>query len=153
MYCRKGALQIDNQGRLTLVSGEPILGQSGQIHLNMAPFSINKQGEILQDGAVVDRLKLTEFTDSKKVESHGHGLYLLAGQTNSDTKEVDANASGSKASDSTKVMQGYLEISNVNMMDEMVNMINVTRHFEASSKVLQGYDGMMDSAINVIGDL
>ena len=50
-------------------------------------------------------------------------------------------------------MQGYVEISNVNSAEEIIKLIEITRHFETTHQVLKGYDGMLDQAINVLGDL
>ena len=50
-------------------------------------------------------------------------------------------------------MQGYIEQSNVNVVKEMVDMISVTRAYEASQKALQAQDGTLEKAVNEVGTL
>jgi flagellar basal-body rod protein FlgG len=55
-----------------------------------------------------------------------------------------------KAADAT-VNQGYLEMSNVNMVTEMVDMIAVTRAYETNQKMVQTVDQTLDKAVNEVG--
>jgi flagellar basal-body rod protein FlgG len=50
-----------------------------------------------------------------------------------------------------EVTQGSIEQSNVNIIKEMVDMISVTRAYEANQKVLQAQDGTLDKAVNEVG--
>lgn len=141
-YTRKGSLQIDEQGRLSLVSGEPVVGESGEIYLQNSPFTIDRDGVISQNEELVDRLRVVEFSDPQKLNYLGGGLFGVAAGAGLVANDFEG-----------EVMQGYLEASNVKSMDEMVKMIEITRHFETSHQVLRGYDSMLDNAINVLGDL
>jgi len=49
------------------------------------------------------------------------------------------------------VRQGYLEQSNVNSINEMINMITIMRSYEANQKILQAQDGTLEKAVNEIG--
>jgi flagellar basal-body rod protein FlgF len=139
---RKGEMKIDEQGRLSLVSGEPVLGEGGEIFLRNSPFSIGGDGVVMQDGVALDRLSLRAFRDARLLNYQGEGLYA-----------VPADLASAERPFTGKVMQGYVETSNVKSADEMVRLVEITRHFETSQKVLSGYDGMLDKAINVLGDL
>ena len=57
-----------------------------------------------------------------------------------------------KEADAT-VMQGYLEMSNVNMVTEMVDLIAVTRAYETNQKMIQTVDKILDKAANNIGNV
>jgi len=140
-YTRKGSMQIDAQGRLALVTGEPVLGESGFIYLRPEPFEISSRGLVSQNGLDLATLKLIEFEQPSELDYLGEGFFSDAGQT-----LVGQAFTG-------QVMQGYIEKSNVQTADEVVRMIEATRHFQTTHKVLQGYDGMLDTAINVLGDL
>ena len=48
-----------------------------------------------------------------------------------------------------KVYQGYLEASNVNVIDEMVEMISVTRDYESNQKIIQSIDSTLETAVNL----
>ena len=141
-YTRKGELKIDSEGRLALVSGQPVLGEGGEIFLRNSAFSVDSDGVVTQDGVALDRLRIAAFQDPGLLHYQGEGLYA-----------APADASGAMAPFGGKVMQGYVETSNVKSADEMVRLVEITRRFETSQKVLRGYDGMLDSAINVLGDL
>jgi flagellar basal-body rod protein FlgG len=142
LYTRKGSMKIDEQGRLTLVTGEPVMGESGVIYLRNAPFAIDGQGVITQDDTAGNKLRLVDFDRPEELEYLGNGFFRPPRFPRL-TRLVFAGA----------VLQGYLEASNVETLDEMVKMIETTRHFETSQRVLRGYDQMLDSAINVLGEL
>ena len=59
-------------------------------------------------------------------------------------------AAGLRASTAT-VNQGYLEMSNTNVVEEMVDMITITRAYEAGQKMIQTVDGSLQKAVNEIG--
>jgi flagellar basal body rod protein FlgG len=141
-YTRKGSLKIDEQGRLALVTGEPVMGESGAIYLRNGPFEISDEGLVTQDDTTNNRLKVVSFQQVENLEYLGRGLFALP-----------ANTPLTRLDFTGVVMQGYLESSNVQSLDEMVNIIETTRHFETSQRVLRGYDAMLDRSINVLGDL
>jgi flagellar basal-body rod protein FlgF len=141
-YTRKGTLEIDDQGRLTLVTGERVIGEDGDIYLQNSPFTVDRDGVISQNDELVDRLKLVKLDNPQQLNYLGGGLFGAAVGAEHVANEFDG-----------AVMQGYQETSNVNSMDEMVKMIETTRHFETSHQILKGYDSMLDNAINVLGDL
>lgn len=141
-YTRRGALMLDGQGRLSLVSGEVLRGESGAIFLNSGVFSVNADGVVRQNEVDVDRLRLVNFENPQNLAYMGEGLF-----------STGANNALAAADFEGQVMQGYTEISNVNSASEIIKLIELTRHFETTHQVLKGYDGMLDQAINVLGDL
>ncbi len=141
-YTRKGGLKLDEQGRLTLLTGEPVLGEGGAIYLRNGPFSIDEEGIVTQDDSAEYRLKLVNFDRAGELDYLGRGLFALP----ADRVLAQVGFEG-------VVKQGYLESSNVQSLDEMVKIVETTRHFETSQRVLRGYDEMLDRAINVLGDL
>jgi len=139
---RKGTMTINREGYLSLITGEVVQGERGQIQLQNSPFEIDKDGIVSQDGREIDRLSVVAFENPTLLQYLGEGLFA----TSEKAQLVETPFSGS-------VMQGYIETSNVRSADEVIRMIEVTRHFETTHKILKGYDGMLDSAINVLGDL
>jgi flagellar basal-body rod protein FlgG len=113
------------------------MGEKGSITLSSAEFSVNEKGEIIQDGQLVDKLRIAQFADATKLRKFGNNLIQ-----NSDSEVVDFTGS---------VVQGYSEQSNVNVVDEMVDMITVMRAYEASQKVLQAQDGSLEKAVTEVG--
>lgn len=135
-YSRRGDLQVDSFGQLTDGAGKPVLGNSGPIAL--PPFtsveiavdgtiSIQPLGQTANTLAVVDRIKLVEL-ELGQVYRGDDGLMRLAdGQT-------------APASATVQVVSGSLQGSNVNAVEEMVKMIDLSRRFEAQIKLIQTED-------------
>lgn len=135
---RRGSLTVDMSGYLALVTGERILGESGPIQLDSTPFEIQQNGDVLQAGRLVDRLKLVTVDDAKTIDYLGSGLYQA-------TQPLEAATQ-------LRVMQGHLEGSNVESLTEMMELITTVRHYEAASQVLRSYDQVLDTAINDLAD-
>lgn len=133
LLTRRGQLAVDGQGYLTLNTGERVLGEGGPISLDAREFEIRRNGELYQDGRLVDRLKRVQ-ADSHTIEYLGAGLYRNTGELTT--------------ADDLEVMQGFSEGSNVESLAEMMELITTVRHYEASSQVLKSYDQVLDAAIN-----
>lgn len=139
-YTRDGSFELNADKQLVTKDGYLVLGENGPITLKNAKFTIQDDGTIVQDGAVVDKLKIKEFTDSKTLRKFGSNLISITG----DTKETPFSGT---------VKQGFIEQSNVNVVSEMVDMISVMRAYEANQKVLQAEDGTLDKTVNEVGSL
>ncbi|CAM3743949.1 flagellar hook-basal body protein [Parendozoicomonas haliclonae] len=130
-FTRKGELAVDGNGLLTLISGQKVQGQSGDIQLQPGGFTISEQGEVIQDGRVIDQFAQYQLTEQPL--PIGSGLYQ-------DVQAVQER-------DLSMVRQGFLEASNVNHLQEMVRLVETVRHYEASSQVLQGYNAILEEAV------
>ncbi len=141
-YTRDGNFTIDKEGALRTKDGDYVLGDSGEIYLptNSASVSINKLGEIYCDGEYIDRIAITDFEDYNYLKKYGENLYTAV--DGAVEKEADA-----------VIDQGYLEMSNINVVSEMVNMISLSRTYEANQKVIQTMDELMEKSANQIGKL
>lgn len=137
-YTRDGNFKVDPDGLLRLESGGLVMGESGPIQA-VGDITIDKQGSVFVKGTEVDRLKIVSFPDSEQLRKHGNTLF-----------RADDDAISQRPSN-VSVMQGYIEGSNVNPMEEMVSMMTAYRYFEADQKVLQTHDEILDKAANQIG--
>ena len=98
--------------------------------------SIDESGIIYADGEEVNRLELVDFEDYDYLKKFGENMYIaIDGAT-----ETEATA---------KVYQGYLEASNVNVIDEMVDMITIARDYESNQKIIQAVDDTLETAVNL----
>jgi len=147
-YTRQGNFHLDARGRLVTAQGDPVLGKSGEIFLKTSNPSIDELGNIrdpngnsTQRDQVLAQVKVVEFADSASLEKMGDGLFMA----NEHATFSDAIA--------PQLKQAHLENSNVNSMDEMVQLMQTMRHFEAMQKMTQGYDEMLSTAIRKLGDL
>ncbi len=138
-YTRRGDFQINSQGELSTATGELVLGKSGAIKIDDNEFIINAQGEIWVDHHKIDELNLVKFDDVHALHYLGNGLY----QTETSPTPCDS---------STRILQGMLEQSNVKSVDEMMDLIKTSRHFEASQRILKTSDDMLSTAISQLGE-
>lgn len=139
-YTRDGAFALDSTGRLVNKDGNLVLGQNGAITLTGEDFNITRDGKVFQNGTQIDTLKLVTFTNPDTLRKVGNNL------VNTTAQSVQAGFTG-------EVKQGYLEQSNVNVVKEMVDMISVSRAYEASQKALQAQDGTLEKAVNEVGKI
>ena len=141
-YTRAGDLSLTNDGVLSSKKGDPIMGEKGLVYVRSTDFKINAQGEIFQDGQMVDRLKVMTFDNKKELEKVGNNYYHFGG----DEKTI-------KPAANCRIEQGFLEGSNVNAVKSMTSMIVAHRSYEAYQKAVSNYDKMMEKSSNVIGEV
>jgi len=137
-YTRDGSFLLNKDNLLVTKEGYPVLGENGYITLGSGNISINEKGEIYLNDELVDRLKLVDFEDPNVLRKQGDNLFYTEG----DVSEKEADG---------RIMQGFLESSNVNAVKEMVDMITVLRTYESNSKIVQSLDQTLDKAVNEIG--
>jgi flagellar basal-body rod protein FlgF len=112
------------------------LGRTGEINLTGNQFSIDKDGTVYVDGASRDKIALVTFSDLNGLKKEGHALFKQ--ESVQEEKEVPQS----------QVHQGTMELSNINIMEEMVRMIDALRSFEACRKIVQVQDEMDAKAVN-----
>lgn len=142
VYTRNGQFTLDRQGYLVTEDGDYVLDtQNRHIRLNtLLDSRITNDGTIYQNDVAVARIQVTDFEDYNYLEKFGENYYrLMEGATT-----TNANA---------EVKSGYLEMSNVNIVSEMVNMIAITRQYESNQKVIQTYDESLEIAATQLGRL
>lgn len=140
LYTRQGSFRLDAQGRLVTVTGMPVLGNGGEIRLNTPNPVIDQNGNVYEGDQIVAQFQVVKFSDPGRLTNVGNGLYSAGEGVVPAPPEL------------ARIRQGYLEMPNVVLTDEMIHMIETMRHFESSQRVLKSYDSMLDKAINVIGE-
>ncbi|ARG96970.1 flagellar hook-basal body protein [Legionella micdadei] len=138
-YTRRGDLHVNERGELSLATGALLLGKSGPIRVDDNIFTIDTQGMVYIDNRKVDQINLVEFAEIQKLNYRGNGLY-------------EAIELPKPANSTTSVLQGFIEQSNVKSVDEMLEMLKTSRHFEASQKVMHTADNLLSAAINQLGE-
>lgn len=145
MYTRNGSFTVNQEGILVDMNGFPVSGENGPIIVGQADFKVDENGtvaikdELATEWQVVDTLKLTDFYDKRGLVKKGKNYY---GATD--------EAGEMKKPESIKVLQGFLEGSNVNPVLEMTKMIEVQRTYEACQKAVQTGDQILGRAVNDI---
>jgi flagellar basal-body rod protein FlgF len=138
-YTRRGDFQINNLGELTTATGKSLLGKSGAIKIDDTNFTVDAQGTLFIDHHKMDQLNIVQFNQPDQLRYVGNGLY----QTDEAPNPTESN---------TRVLQGFIEQSNVKSIDEMMDMIKTSRHFEASQRVMRTADNLLATAINQLGE-
>ncbi len=145
MYTRDGNFTINSDGYLVTQDGDYVLGKgrnNENERIKMDPnaeFVVKSNGSIYQNDRLVAQMKLTDFEDYNYLEHFGENYYMpVEGASLLDAKDCTVN-------------QGYLETSNVSIVSEMVEMISVSRQYEANQKIIQTYDSSLDIAVNQLG--
>ncbi len=159
-YSRNGSFTINDEGILVTHNGNPVLGENGIIRIQKNNFMINKRGEILvntalsldprnvvgmdnnnwEEAVVIDRLKIVDFENIRELKKEGDSMY----------RETEYSGPPLPP-EKVKVIQGFLEKSNVNAVREMVDMIEVQRSYEANQKTVTAHDQALGRLINDVG--
>jgi flagellar basal-body rod protein FlgF len=137
-YTRRGDFGVDAGGRLVTQSGDVVQGTGGALQLSTASPRIDREGRVFDADKLVGQLKIVQFADPR----------LLVRQSGGAFRSEQAPA----VADGAKLRQGHLEASNVNTAAEMVKLIETMRHFEATQKVVQGVDEMMERSLRKLGE-
>ena len=140
-YTRDGSFTLTQEGYLVTKDGDYVIGANdGRIRLNpLLDVSIDSQGRILQNDAVVASIKLVDFQDYNYLKKYGENLLEpVEGATIINNPDC-------------KVYSGYLEMSNVNIVTEMVDLIAITRQYESNQKIIRTIDDSLQIAANQLG--
>lgn len=136
-YTRNGNFHIGKEGLLLTKDGYPVLGEKGYIHVEDDKFKINQDGVIFSEetSEEIDRFKVVRFDNERYLQKVGNSFYS--------TNEIAGPAHIAEGEERPQFLQGYTETSNVNVVNEMVQMIEVNRAYEASQKTITTEDSMM----------
>ena len=139
-YTRDGGFTLTKEGYLVTKDGDYVLGENGRIQVSTtaAETIIDRDGSIYQDGNLVTKIKVTEFEDTNYLTHYGETMW--------DAKE----GAVSHDVENPNIYQGYLEMSNANVVKEMVNMITISRQYEANQKMITTYDDTLEQSIQLI---
>lgn len=137
-YTRNGSFNLNSDNQLVTTEGNIVLGIDGPITLEGENFIVLDDGSIVQNEAIVAKLAIKDFVDTSTLRKVGNNLI----QTTDQTQEQEFNG---------VIKQGFLEQSNVNAVNEMINMITVMRAYESNQKVIQALDGTLEKAVNEVG--
>ena len=141
-YTRDGSFKVNNEGFVVDSDGNQLLGENGAVQVTdgTGEIAIDDTGVVYCNNQEVDKITLVDFEDYGYLQKFGNNMWeAVDGAT-------EKEATGG-------LLQGYLEQSNVQSVDEMVNMITITRAFETNQKVMQTIDQMLDKAVNQVGSL
>jgi flagellar basal-body rod protein FlgG len=141
-YTRDGNFNLDNAGQIVTGAGQ-LLQPAITVPANASSVTIGQDGTVtveLQAGGgaqVLGQLQLARFINSAGLQAMGQNLLK-------ETPASGAPQVGNPGADGIGIlMQGALEASNVNVVEEMVSMIETQRAYEINSKAISTVDGML----------
>ena len=145
-YTRNGGFSLNENGDLVTRAGDFIVGEDGQeINIDLSNHSI-KELNIMEDGRIMmkdnelGKLKVVNFEDVSKLKARGNTLF---GNSDENNKPIEL--------EHYKVTQGYLETSNSNVIESMINSITGSRTYETLSKIIYNTDSTLKKAVNDVG--
>lgn len=162
-YTRNGSFLIDKDHYLVTKHGYKVMGENGYIQIKTNNFNIDEEGRVSinrryqegndfvqfndnewEDTEILDTLKIVRFDNERYLKKEGESFW------------VDTDISGHayiarKGMDRPKVLSRFLEMSNVNPVNEMVRMIEVQRAYELNSKAISAHDTLIGRVVNEVG--
>lgn len=162
-YSLDGKFSVDANGQLITGDGHLVLGGNGQPIVLLDPlqqtpitnFHITKSGQFTDaNGEVLLNannepmsLLVSRIEDPNQLVREGNGLYRMNEGQEGLARAVNAN----DPNDQVEIRQGFVERSNVDPTQSMVDMMTAVRAYEANQKVIQFYDRSMDKSVNEVG--
>ncbi|MEW6534110.1 MAG: flagellar basal-body rod protein FlgF [Candidatus Auribacterota bacterium] len=151
LYTRNGRFTFNKEGYLVTPEGYFVLGENGKLRVfenedaNPAivrGVTIDASGDVsvLKDGKSerIGKLKIVDVEDPSQMQPLGYSLF----------KPKDGQT---LVGEDFVLSQGYLEESNVNILDEMVSMITNMRLYETNQKILKNHSEVLARSVNEIG--
>lgn len=144
-YTRNGNFSLTADGILVTAQGDPVMGVNGKIqlpdlqNLKQGQIVISESGEIDVDNRSIARLRVVDFAAGMGLTKETSSLFVAPSGV----------SPGEIHEDSVQIRQGFLEGSNVEGLEEMIAMIELTRNYESNQRVIQAEDGTLERANDV----
>lgn len=142
-YARQGQFHVDATGTLVTANGYRVQSANRQdIRLPAGAIEIDAAGEVRVDDAQVATLRMVRFDDAERVlDPIGRGVFAAAPEAK--PRPIDAT-------ETTLVPRG-IELSNVSVVEGLLELVDVSRGYEAYMRAMQQVDGTVETAIREVG--
>jgi len=141
-YTRSGDFTRSPEGYLVTATGDPVQSVTGgPISVDGASIAVGPDGTVEVDGLAAGKIRLIEFSAPERLTRTGMNEYSASGEVLRQSS-VAAN---------TTVQQKQLEMSNVQLPNEMINLMLGMRAYEANQRVITAVDGTMGRLIEQVG--
>lgn len=144
-FTKNGKFKLSDDGFIVDSLGNKLMGENGEIHIQSdfwnknRTISINNNGEIYAGENYIDKLKIVQIENKRELLKTGNNNFKLNNGYFETAEEGEY-----------KVLQGYLENSNVNPVVEMEEMIRISKDYESAQKMVRYLDRILEQA-NEIG--
>ncbi|MBN9600093.1 MAG: flagellar basal-body rod protein FlgF [Afipia sp.] len=149
-YTRDGALQINAQGQLVTNGGNLVLGTNGPITFQATDRDINvsadgtitvREGTVTQVDSIRGKLRLVTFNNPQQLVKEGANLFTAPAGVAAQPDTL------------SRVNQGFVEKSNVNVVTEMTRLMEITRTYQSVASLMQQQNDLRKSAIQMLADV
>lgn len=143
VYTRSGEFRMRPDRILVTSSGDEVLSEAGdpiQLLSGGGPVVINSNGSIFQGATALGRLAVKKFADNASLQAIAGGYFVPA-----------PGMSPPEAVENPELLQGYLEASNVTPLREMVDLVLISRAYEANQKIITTVDEQMQKTLDALG--
>ncbi len=144
LLTKNGAFKLDSENYLVNNEGYKVLGTKGYIKIPSTDANnllIDSNGNIFIENQFIDKLKIISVNSPNDLIVTDSPYFILK-----EDRELIENKN-------VNIMQGFLESSNVNGINEMVDMIAVMRSYEMNQKIIKMQDETLSKAVNNIGKI
>jgi flagellar basal body rod protein FlgG len=143
VYTRSGEFRMRPDRTLVTSTGDEVLSSSGNPILmsnNGGAVSINPDGTIFQGATALGKFGIKKFPDNSQLVPLAGGFFAPA-----------QGAPEPESVDNPELLQGYLEASNVTPLREMVDLVLISRAYEANQKIISSVDEEMQKTFDALG--
>jgi flagellar basal body rod protein FlgG len=143
VYTRSGEFRMRPDRTLVTSSGDEVLSDAGAPILllpNGGPIVINQNGTMFQGTTGLGKLSVRRFADNSQLRPIAGGFFVPA-----------PGAPPPESVDDPELLQGYLEASNVTPLREMVDLVLISRAYEANQRVINSVDQQMQKTFEALG--
>jgi flagellar basal-body rod protein FlgG len=147
-YTRDGNFTLTQDGYLVTSEGNYVLDVNNN-PIQMDPLqdtTIQQDGSIMQNGNVVATIQVASFNNTQFLQRYQDNSFIIG---DGEAEVVSVTAAEANAT----VNQGFLETSNISVVDEMVNIIAIQKNYETNAKAAQAEDETLDIAVNQLGKI
>lgn len=144
-YTRNGHLTMAADGTLTTESGFPLLGEQGRIKLpdpdrmDRTQVTVTTDGEVAVGRDTVGKIAVVDFENLEDLRKDHQALFLSA----------PGAVLRERTGEEHTIRQGFLEGSNVDAVEEMIAMIELSRAFETDQRIIAAQDASLDRTLDV----
>lgn len=127
LYTKRGDFGLDSQGRIVTQDGKLVLGEGGPIAVPDGELYVDEQGNVFSNQEPIGKLRIVTFQDLTVLEKTEGNYFKLK----------DPNLTGQeRPAENVEVWQGFLELSNVDVVTSMIEMLTLLRGYEAYKNVM-----------------
>lgn len=141
-FTRNGEFKMRNDRTIVTGTGAEVLTQAGSpitLLQNGDPLVVNRDGTLFQGDAALGRISIQKFANNAQLIPTAGGMFIPGG------------GAAPEPVQNPELLQGYLESSNVTPLREMVDLVLISRAYEANQKIITTMDDQMAKTLDALG--